>query len=59
MIDPRREAVLIRRRDQQGIVDKTSEVLDYEVDGDVIHITFRTAKGPRGYRYAERNDDPP
>jgi hypothetical protein len=55
LIDPRREAVLIRRKDQQGIVDKTSEVLDYEVDGDVIHITFRTAKGPRAYRYAARN----
>lgn len=55
MIDPRREAVLIRRRDQSSVEDKTPEVLDYRVDGDAAHVTFRTASGPRAYRYSARN----
>ena len=55
MIDPRHEAILIRRRDQPGLEDKTSEVVDYRVDGGVIRITFRTASGPRTYRYSARN----
>jgi hypothetical protein len=55
MIDPRREAVLIRRRDRPGVEDKTPDVVDYRVDGDVIHITFRTPNGPRSYRYSARN----
>ncbi|PNI07420.1 hypothetical protein CXX84_16455 [Arthrobacter sp. AFG7.2] len=55
MIDPRREAVLIRRRDQSGVEDKTPEVLEYRVDGDAVHITFRSAGGPRTYRYSARN----
>lgn len=55
MIDPRREAVLIRRKEQPGVEDKTAEVLNYEVDGDFIHITFRTAGSVRKYRYLARN----
>lgn len=55
MIDPRREAILIRRRDQSGVDDKTAEVLHYLADGDFIHVTFETAGGPRKYRYAARN----
>ncbi|MBD1539737.1 AAA family ATPase [Arthrobacter sp. S13_S34] len=55
MIDPRREAVLVRRRDQSGIEDKTSEVLDYEVDGKFISITFGSTGAPRKYRYSTRN----
>ena len=52
MIDPRREAVLIRRKEQPGVEDKTADVLNYEVDGDYIHITFRTGGAGRKYRYS-------
>lgn len=55
MTDPRREAILIRRRDQSGFEDKTSEVLDYDAAADFTYITFELASGPRRYKYSARN----
>jgi hypothetical protein len=54
MTDPRREAVLIRRQDQSGFDDKTSEVLEYVAGPDFTHLTFQLAGGPKKYRYSAR-----
>lgn len=54
MTDPRREAVLIRRQDQSGFDDKTSEVLDYVAGADFTYLSFQLAGGPKRYRYAAR-----
>ncbi|MEO8282515.1 MAG: ATP-binding protein, partial [Pseudarthrobacter sp.] len=54
MTDPRREAVLIRRPDQSGFDDKTSEVLEFVADADFTYLTFQIAGGPKRYRYSAR-----
>ena len=60
MTDPRREAVLIRRQDQSGFDDKTSEVLEYVAGADFTYLTFRVAGGPKKYTYSARKVlDPP
>lgn len=55
MIDPRREAVLIRGRGKPGFDDKTVDVLDYAATADSTYVTFQTAGGPRSYKYSARN----
>lgn len=55
MIDPRVEAVLIRRRDQPGYEDKTSSVKSYAADGDYVHVIYSGGTSSRGYRYSARN----
>lgn len=55
MIDPRAEAVLIRRRDQQGYEDKTPGIERYVADGDFVHVVYSGGTSNRGYQYSARN----
>ncbi|WP_255769643.1 AAA domain-containing protein [Pseudarthrobacter sulfonivorans] len=54
MTDPRREAILIRRRDDSGFDDKTPDVLDYEAGADSTYLTFQVAGGTKTYPYSAR-----
>jgi RecA/RadA recombinase len=54
MIDPRREAILIRRPDQSGLDDKTPDVLGYVAGQDLTQLTFRVAGGTKTYPYSAR-----
>ncbi|MFF2844152.1 AAA domain-containing protein [Paenarthrobacter sp. NPDC057981] len=49
MINPRREAILIRTRQQNGLVDKTPEVAEYRTAGAYTYVTFGSEKR---YRYS-------
>lgn len=55
MIDPRAEAVLIRRRNGHGYEDKTSDIDGYFSDGDYVHIAYSGAGSGRTYKYSARN----
>lgn len=55
MIDPRTEAVLIRRRDQPGFSDKTPEIMRYAIDGGSVLVTYAGSASTRTYRYAAAN----
>ncbi|KUM40485.1 AAA domain-containing protein [Arthrobacter sp. EpRS71] len=52
MINPRREAILVRNRQHNGLDDKTPEVVEYRADGAFVHVTFGSGKS---YRYSAEN----
>jgi hypothetical protein len=55
MTDPRREAILIRRPDESGFDDRTSDVVECVAGADYTYLTFQPAKGsPKKYRYSTR-----
>lgn len=52
MINPRREAILVRSRHHKGLDDKTSEVVEYRADGAFVRLTFGSGKS---YKYSAEN----
>lgn len=53
MVDPRREAILIRRPDESGFDDRTSDIVECAPGADYTSLTFQSAKGsPKKYRYS-------
>jgi hypothetical protein len=52
MTDPRREAILIRRRDQSGFDDKTPDVLEHAAGENLTYLTFQVAGGTKTYPYS-------
>jgi AAA domain/Protein of unknown function (DUF2726) len=52
VVDPRREAVLVRPTDGGAFEDKTSEIEWYRADADAVHIKYFRKK--QTYRYGQR-----
>lgn len=49
MINPRREAILIRNRQHNGLDDRTSEVVEYHAAGAFTYVSFGSGKR---YKYS-------
>ncbi|MHA7268459.1 AAA domain-containing protein [Arthrobacter sp. HLT1-20] len=51
MIDPRRQAVLVRPSAGGEFQDKTRDVVTYRADPSYVYLTFETRHGEKEYRY--------
>ena len=51
MIDPRRQAILVRPSAGGGLQDKTRDVVNYRADPSYVYLTFMTRHGEKEYRY--------